>query len=386
MCDGRDEMRRAGKSGRAREGNSRAGAGRLVACAACACLAWGAAGSAAAQSHPATRPVVDREATFRAARHAEAFLRSLAPKIDPVRLRTEHRMKGKKFYVEYLSAWREICLLHGEGERRVIRSFLVPIVARTDTDAYHNLAGSSDEEFKQDVISYLNACVLHGEFGFDTTRYRREIDRIVPRILSPAHLSQRGIDNTMAIVYRLRQLGYEGGPSYCELFARPGCVVRMHPNLTQLDLDNPLAKQPVYDMTHEIFYLTEFGRTPLQCASERDLRYVRRMHAALIPIFIEKKDLDALAELIMDLNYLEMTDLPEYATGRAFLLTHQNEDGSWGDREHIGRIAEVILRVNPKYQVDVGQYLHTTGVTLSALCYPLQSPATRPATRPSAGR
>jgi len=386
MCDGRDEMRRAGKSGRARGGNSRAGAGRLAACAACACLAWCAAGPATAQSHPATQPAVDRERTFRAARHAEAFLRSLAPKIDPVRLRAEHRMKGKKFYVEYLSAWREICLVGGESERRVIRAFLAPIVARTDTDAYHNLADSSDEEFKQDVISYLNACVLHGEFGFDTTRYRREIARIVPRILAPAHLDRRGIDNTMAIVYRLRQLGYEGGPGYCELFRRPGCVVRMHPDLTQLDLDNPLAKQPVYDMTHEIFYLTEFGRTPLQCASEKDLRYVRRMHASLIPIFIRKRDIDAMAELVMDLNYLKMADLPEYATACEFLVTHQNEDGSWGDREHIGNMAKAILQVNPNYLLDVGQYLHTTGVTLSALCYPLYASAAGPATRPSAVR
>ncbi len=386
MCDGRDEMRGARRSDCARGVNRRAGLKRLAAFAAYACLALCAAGPLAAQSRPATRPTIDREATLRAARHAEAFLRSLAPKIDPVRLRAEHRMKGKKFYVEYLSAWWDLYQISDERDRRAIRVLLAPIVARTESEAYHNLAASSDEEFKQDVISYLNACVLYGEFGFDTTRYRREIDRIVPRILSPAHLDQRGIDNTMAIVYRLRQLGHGGGPSYCELFGRPGCVVRVHPNLTQLDLDNPLARQPVYDMTHEIFYLTEFGRTPLQCASEKDLRYVRRMHAALIPIFIQKKDLDALAELLMDLNYLKMTDLPEYSTGRAFLLAHQNEDGSWGDREHIGNMAKVILQVNPKYLVDVGQYLHTTGVTLSALCYPLEASATRPATRPSAVR
>lgn len=345
---------------------------RRTALAACALFTACVAGPALAQSRPATRAVIDREATLRAARRAQSFLRALAPKIDPVRLRAEHRMKGKKFYVEYLTAWSDIDQLSDEDGRKAIRSLLAPIVARTDGDAYHNLAGSSDQEFKEDVISYLNACVLCSGLGFDTTRYRREIDRIVPRILSPTHLESRGIDNTMGIVYRLRQLGHEGGPSYRELFDRKGCVVRIHPDLTKLNLDDPLGRQPVYDMTHEIFYLSEFGRTPLQCVSEKDLRYVRKIHAALIPIFIQKKDLDALAELVIDLNYLKMTDLPEYATGYRFLLEHQNDDGSWGDREHIGNMAKVILKANPKYLVDVGQYLHTTEVTLDGLSYPLR--------------
>lgn len=338
---------------------------------------------AGAQSRPASQPAIDRVAALRGIRRAQGFLDAIAPRIDPVRLRTEYRMKGKKFYVEYLSGWWSIYQLADGAERKAIRSRLAPMVAGTDSDAYHNLAGSSDQEFKEDVISYLNACVLHGEFGFDTTRYRREIDRIVPRILSPGHLERRGIDNTMGIVFRLRQLGHQGGPSYCELFNRRGCVTRAHPDLTLLDLDDPFGRQPVYDMTHEIFYLTEFGRTPMQCASEKDLRYVRRMHAALIPIFVKKKDLDALAELIIDLNYLHMTDLPEYATGYRFLVSGQNEDGSWGDRDHIDKLGRMILQVNPKYLLDVGQYLHTTEVTLEALCYPLRADSRRPTTRES---
>jgi hypothetical protein len=349
----RREMSRVNenKSGRVCAAGHLASIGRRAAPAVYALLAlWGIA-PLMAQSRPATRPAIDREATWtiRATRRAEAFLKGLAPKMDPVRLRAEHKMKGKKFYVEYLTAWSDIYHISDEKGRQAIRSFLGPIVARTGNDEYHNLARSSDEEFKQDVISYLNACILESGFGFDTTRYRREIDRIVPRILSPAHLERRGIDNTMAIVYRLRQLGHEGGPSYRELYGRPRCVVRMHPDLTRLDLDNPLAKQPVYDMTHEIFYLTEFGRTELQCASEKDLQYVRRIHAALIPIFIQKKDLDALAELIIDLNYLRMSDLPEYAVGYEFLVRHQNGDGSWGDPAYIAGLAKVILQVNPRY-------------------------------------
>lgn len=295
-------------------------------------------------------------------------------------------MRGKKFYVEYLSAWWSVCRIREESDRQRIREFLAPIVERARDSAYHNLGVSSDEEFKQDIISYLNACVLHGELGFDTVDYRREVARIVPRALSEKHLAQRGIDNTMGIVYRLRQLGHDGGPSMCEIWQRPGCVTRTHPDLTKLDLANPFHWMGVYDMTHEIFYLTGFGDTRMQCVADKDLAYIRRMHAALIPRFIEKNNADATAELVMDLNYLRMTDLPEYAVGRAYLLDHQNEDGSWGDRDHIQRIAGPALRVNPTYLVDVGQHLHTTSVTLEALCYPFYAQSTSTRHREPASR
>jgi hypothetical protein len=315
--------------------------------------------SAAFGQTPASGPVAgragDRVAVVQVVRRAEGFLRSLAPEMDPVRLRSEHRMKGKKFYVEYLNGWYDIYQLSGGQDRKRIREFLAPVVARTDTDAYHDMFTCPDRE---------------------------EIDRIVPRILAPAHMNTRGINNTMGIVYRLRQLGHAGGPMFCDLWRRPGCITRTHPDLTTLNLDNLLTRQPVYDMTHEVFYLTEFGDTPFQCGSDEDLKYIRRMHVQLIPIFIGKKDIDAVAELVMDLNYLHLTDLPEYRAGYEYLLGHQNPDGSYGDPKHIAEIVNGILYVNPVYLPEVGQYLHTTEVTLNALCAPFWLRAGQPATRP----
>jgi hypothetical protein len=176
----------------------------------------------------------------------------------------------------------------------------------------------------------------------------------------------------MAIVFRLRELGHAGGPALCDIWKRRGCVTREHPDLTKFKLETYNGRIPVYDMTHEIFYLTELGRTPMQCVSPADLAYIRQMHSRLIPIFIGLKDHDALAELVMCLNYLKMTDLPEYPLAYSHLLESQNEDGSWGDHEHIAQHVKAILELNPRYLVDVGQYLHTTEVTLDAICYPLK--------------
>jgi hypothetical protein len=315
----------------------------------------------------------DCVAVDRAIQHAKRFLTELAPLIDPVRLRTEYGMKGNKFYVEYLNAWAEIQLLSSDEERAAIRQLLEPVVARTDSGAYHNLATCSDEEFKQDIISYLSACLLHRDFGFETAEYLRHVEEIVPRILAPEHLRMRGVDNTMALVYRLRQLGFEGGPAMCQIWRRPGSVTYGHVDLTKLDLRTVPGWLRVYDMTHEIFYLTEFGGKPMQCVGEGDLQYIRGMHAELIPIFIDHRNLDLLAELLMDLNYLKMTELPAYSAGRSFLLENQNEDGSWGDHEMIARNVQAHHAVNPKYLPKVGQYLHTTRVALAALCYPCET-------------
>jgi hypothetical protein len=329
-----------------------------------------AAASTAPAAAAASRPADSCAEVMAAARRARVFLESLAPHIDPVRLRQENRMKGKKFFVEYLNGWWDLYQIGSREERAAIRELLEPIVERSRSEEYHDLARSDDREFKQDIISYLSACVLQSQFGFDTADYRKHIQEIIPRAVSPEHLRTRGIDNTMALFYRLRQLGHEGGPNFCELWQRPGAVTREHPDLAALDQRQFWNWFRVYRMTHEIFYLTQFGHVPMQCVSDGDLEYIRGMHSALIPIFMGHSNVDAVAELIIDLNYLDMTDLPEYAIGRRFLFDSQNEDGSWGDHDHIARHVALHFRSNPDYLPKVGQYLHTTSVTLSALCHP----------------
>jgi hypothetical protein len=342
-------------------------------------LASWAGGPATWPDASATRPS-ERQAITSVITRSKHFLEALAPQMDPVRLRAEHKMKGKKFYVEFLNAWWDLYRVSEPGEQARIHEFLGPIVARTSSPAYHNLSTSSAEEFRQDIISYLSACVLHEQLGFDTIAYREQIKRIVPRTLSPEHLNMRGVDNTMAIVYRLRQLGYDSKMDYRMLWNRPGCVGREHPDLAARDLSRSAGWEVVYDLTHEVFYLTEFGATSMQCASPRDLEYIRQIHASLIPIGMRLNNVDMVSELVMDLNYLRMTDLPEYRAARQYMLEQQNADGSWGDAQHIAEHVRLNFSWNPDYLPKVGQYLHTTEVTLEALLYPQEI---KPVSQPS---
>jgi len=330
----------------------------------------------------ATRPTPAETARYQETlRKARRFLDALRPKMDPVVLRTRHQMKGKKYFVEYLNAYLVFYRRADESERQAIRQWLSPLVAVTQTDAYHDLARADWRRFKQDVISYLNACRILELFGFDTERYRREIRKILPRILSPEHLRRRGIDNTMAITFQLDRLGFGGGPDLCELYQRDGCVVRTHPDLTRLNLDDPMQRTRIYDLTHEIFFLTGHGARPIQCANQADLRYIRRIHARLIPMLIAKQNPDLVGELLMDLNYLNMRDLAAYGQAYRYLLSCQNADGSWCHQDFVRYVRSVM---RPGYLIDVGQYLHTTQVVLRGLSGVFDRPAsTQPSLRPS---
>ena len=123
----------------------------------------------------------------------------------------------------------------------------------------------------------------------------------------------------------------------------------------------------------------------MQCAAPDDLKYLRKVHAEVIPIGMRLSNVDMVSELVMDLNYLQMSDLPEYRAAREYILAHQNEDGSWGDAAHIAEHVRLNFSWNPDYLPKVGQYLHTTEVTLAALLYPYwpKAPASQPSSRPS---
>jgi hypothetical protein len=333
-------------------------------------IAWLAACAACPAVPVAAAPPADRDDVLHAASRARGFLESLAAEIDPVRLRAERGMKGKKFYVEYLWAWEALYQGAAPAGQAAIREFLAPIVERSTSAAYHNLDACPDTEFKEEIISYLSACVLQAKLGFETAPYRERVRALLPRILSRDHLAVRGVDNSMAIAHRLRQLGFDPGVGVCQLWARADCLSRTHPDVSRLALPHGAGWPLVYKLTHEVFFLTDFGRTPIQCAGAADLEYLRDIHAAMVPIGIAERNVDLLAELIMVLNYLDMTDLPQYGQARQFVLHQQNGDGSWGDPGFVARRVAARHGTNPNYLPSVGQHLHTTLVALQALLDP----------------
>lgn len=297
--------------------------------------------------------------------NAIKFLDSIKQKINPITLRERHNMKGKKHFVEYLNAYLFLYqTAKTDKEKNYYKKKVKEIILPVYKKEYHNLAEIPFKQFKEDIISYLNACRILDIFGFDTKLYKKEINKIIPLIINKEHLNQRGVDNNMTITFCLKELGFTGGYSYCECYQMPGCVLREHPNLCNINWDNPWEKTKIYDLTHEIFSLTNYGTTKIQCANENDIIYAKEIIPKLISMCIEKKDMDILAELIISLHYLGIKNIKEYDAGIDFLLNNQNSDGSWGNYE---KVEEYVKEFRPKYLVDVGQYLHTTEVVIGAL-------------------
>jgi hypothetical protein len=90
-----------------------------------------------------------------------------------------------------------------------------------------------------------------------------------------------------------------------------------------------------------------------------DKIYLRGILENIIPWFIQKKEVDLLAEFILCAAYLKATDLPAYRDGLSFLLESQNVNGSWGQYEQ--------HRKTMGNYVEQGMYLHTTMVVADAL-------------------
>jgi hypothetical protein len=284
------------------------------------------------------------------------FLDKIKVYINPITMNKDSKMNYKKHLVEYVSTYLTFYeTTRSIEEKALYKRKVEEIIAPVYTSEYHNFANSSLEEFKDNVVSYLNAGRILQKFGFDTKMYKEKIRKILPLIISKEHQDTRKLTNNMAIRLHLDELGFNGGYSYVELYQNPECIIRTHPNIEGLNL---------YSLTHEIFYLTNFGTTGVKCATSSDLTYLRRIFLKLIPKGIEMNNPDLVAELLICLHYIGLKNTKEYNEAVDYLFSCQNLDGSWGNYEKLKKEVE---NFNPAYIVEASQYLHTTHVALWAL-------------------
>jgi hypothetical protein len=271
--------------------------------------------------------------------------------VDPIGLRYEMGIKGKKKFVELLSIY--LCLYQNTDDinkKGMYRNKVENLTQVTKDIAYHDLNNITDKQFRQDSTSYLRAWYIMNEFGLNTTYYLQEIEKVLPRIY--AHLPYRGINQKMAFIFYFERLEYPINYTIEEVFNQS--VIRR-----QKSIDN-LSNMEVYFITHEIFYLHYNDKMNL--LSQNDTKYLNEILPFLVSKYIAENNVDILAELIMIMTYLRFTHLDEYDIAIEFLLNSQNENGSFGDYEEKREYYQ-----NQGIDVDYLLYLHTTGVSLKAL-------------------
>jgi hypothetical protein len=310
-------------------------------------------GVAACSRDPAPRCQTERFLAERRAAYRQAIARGRAwldrLAIDPFELR-RHGIKGKKKVTEHLDGYLRLWQVAGQAEREAILERARQVVAVTYQPRFHDLAGVSDGEFKEDATSYLRAALLMERLGLDTRLYREEIAKIKPRL--DAHLARRGPHQRLAFHWYYRHFGLE------EPFPLAGALE--DGLIAQRADPAAMSIRDAYRLTHEVFVPYEFGERldvdPFDAAARRYLAGALELHARRA---IERGDADLLAEVVSCLRYLRLVDRPIYRDGLAALLAQQHGDGSWGD------LAEA-RRIFGEHAAE-GRILHSTTVVIDAL-------------------
>lgn len=289
--------------------------------------------------------------------HQEAYKKSISKAkswldqlhVNPLELR-KYEIKGKKKFVELLDAYFRLWQMAHDSEKTELMKKITEIVAITATNPYHDMGIISDNEFKQDATSYLRAALLIDKLGFDTARYRREIQKIHSRL--NAHMSQRGPHQKQAFHWYYQYFGLQE-PFPLQEALRKG-IIAVHKD------PKKFTKYDAYTLTHEVFAPYEYGENlDVEPFSAQEKIYLQETLQWLTQQYIKKNNPDLVAELISCQRYLRFTNLTTYQEGLLFLLKSQNTNGSWGDyeknREKLGSY------------VDQNFYLHTTAVAIDAL-------------------
>ena len=271
--------------------------------------------------------------------------------VDPVKLRTEMGIKGKKKFVELLQIYLSLDRTTTDSQERLAyKQKVEQLVAVTNTEAYHDMNEINDTQFRQDSTSYLRAWYIMTEFGLNTSYYKSEIDKILLRL--DAHLPTRGVNQKMAFVFYYDKLGYAINYTLEELYN--DSMIRKRENMS--DLDN----LEVYFITHEIFSLDENDQMHLITAD--DMEYIEEVIEYFVNDTITKRNVDLLAELIMIMTILDLDEMDEYRESLELLLESQNANGSFGSyEEHRSYYEELGI------DIEIQLYLHTTEVSLKAL-------------------
>lgn len=281
--------------------------------------------------------------------HARLWLDKL--NIDPTELRAQG-IKGKKKLAEILDSYTRLYSVAKPEDKQNIMTRVKTLCAVTGQTNYHDMLTISALEFKQNATSYLRVAYLMERFGLDTKFYRAQIQSVHPRL--NGHMPSRGVDQRMAFHWYYEHFGLKE-PFPLESAFQTGLIAfRKEVDwFKQNDME-------AYNLTHEVFVPYKFGENlNADFFTPDNKTYLRGILENIIPWYIQKNEVDLLAEFILCAAYLKATDLPAYREGLRFLLESQNTNGAWGQYEpHRPAMGNYI---------EQGFYLHTTMVALDAL-------------------
>lgn len=271
--------------------------------------------------------------------------------VNPITLRKEMGIKGKKKFVELISIYMVLFQnTKNEKQRRKYKNIVSKLCKISKDLVYHDLNKISDKQFTEDSTSYLRAWYVMKELGLDTEYYKKQIFKIIPRLKT--NLAARGTSQKIIFFFYFTELGLPPETTVEKIFEESMIRAKLKPE--------EYTYSEGYTLTHEIFNL--YYNNALQILHPEDLRYLKEIIPLLVTKYIYDDDIDLLAEFITAMTYLKMIDINEYDLAVNYLLSSQNENGSFGKYENL-RSRYLEIGIDIEYQ----RYLHTTSVSVKAL-------------------
>jgi hypothetical protein len=200
---------------------------------------------------------------------------------------------------------------------------------------------------RPDILELAGICVSFKRSGFNINRLRDTL--AIMLMHSNEWAGHLPIWRRLAILHSLDALDIKRFPT--------------SPLVGSFLYDKPppwvISDELMYAFTHEVFYFTDFGRNKKCFANDIEM-YLSFSLPIWIDTYIERKNLDLLAELIVCAKYLDIP-ISDYAI--TFLIKHQAEDGSFPGPIGAGQ--------DLPFEGKSGRYFasryHTTLVTLLVL-------------------
>jgi len=354
---------------------------------------------AAPKYDPQLQSTTLNEVYLRAGKWAQAL------DADPLRIENDLRMKGVKHYVEYISLLHEMQPTANATVLAWSQEALKAAHKITTTSAYHDnvmngaiVHKTKPLKFRADSISYLRACMVFKNAGFDTTYYEKRIDQLKP--ILDEHIPTRGVMQRLAFGLLYDELGLQAGPS---MKASYEDEMRRAWRSTSIAMRRPLewyiepniTPSRIYQITHEVFETTNTGDHPFTLGEE-DRLYGLKVLVELMDHKHEQMnsrrerslDTDHLCELVMsyacfadtrgDLQepYRSQPDaslvLPDdhvdaLVRAMANILPRQKPEGPFGllFTKHFEDLNKKYHK-NPNHDAQIGAALHCTSVCLRA--------------------
>ena len=266
-----------------------------------------------------------------------------APTVDQVCNKAMHWLDGHPASVrdnELMEVVEEVMFYYAlystpgyEAERP---HFLREMAGRNRAlEAYLAQGGDRQLQGNEAALTYPPLVHILSEVGLDTAAYRELIDGLIAR---KQHLAPpRNAMRLWIVIYLARMdrvpdasVQYLLNQSALQQDPQTHVLLDYFTDHAAASGDPGASIQLVYNMTHEIIALTDFGALPPPPVMTAQRTHYARLVDAAIGWATRESALDVLAELVFCAHLLDLGELPAQPAALALIISKQQADGSFG--------------------------------------------------------